>query len=833
MTFSVSNRSQSRIVSLLDALRRDLRLTFRGLRRRPGFTLAVIASLALGIGANTAIFSHLDATLLRPLPVPHSHELIRIDVVASRLTQFGDASYLDYSDLRTRSHALANLAIDQPVSAAMSTAQRDSQVVYGMLVSGSFFSTLQVQPVLGRDFRPEEDTVPGKYPVVIISDALWSRVFAGNKNIIGKQVKLNGQSFTIIGVAPKSFTGTSLFFRPDIYVPAMMAQALLSDGNEMLTHRSDRGFEMIARLTPGITVAQAQADLDAITRDLERTYPDTNKGTAAIVRYEMDRRFAGQLQLPALLMGLTLLVLLIACANVSGLLMARSTSRIREISTQLAVGASRGSLVRQLLTETAVLTALGGLCGIGLGFVCIRAFASTLPYSPVPSAPDFHLDLRVLGFALAASASAVFLAGLAPAFAIVKEATLRINTNVRAGVADSQSYAGLTRRALMVGQIALSTVLLFAGGLLLKTFERARHADVGFNPEHLLLVNLDPSLQGHSGDNALQFQQHFLQQVATLPGVKSASLASFVPFVNGASWDVSIDGYTPPGGEKFFEILTNQLAPGYFHTMQIPLLCGRDFTLHDDKNSPLVAIVNQTLARQYMVGNGSLEQALGRNLRLRDRDHVSIIGVVKDSTTGAIGKPVHPTFYMPYAQMGDSNATLYVRAEGDPTALTAAVREQLRALDADVAPLSVVTMKRVVSSQGLLAPRLAAILAGSFAAVALSLALVGLYGIVSFLVARRTHEIGVRMALGAKRSNILNLVLADGFSIAATGLLIGTVLAFLAAPLIRDLLLDVKPRDPAILLAIASALLATTLAASGIPALRATRVDPVAALRSE
>jgi len=323
---AVSQIPRPGILSRLEALERDLRFTFRGLRRNPGFTITIVVSLALGIGANTAIFSGVDAILLRPLPIPNPHELVTVDVAASRLTQYGGSSYLDLTDFRSRSRAFENLAISQNLSSGMSTGKGEPQIVYGLLVSGSFLSTLRVQPALGRDFRREEVEVPGNNPVVIISHALWARAFASDKNVIGRQIRLNGRPFTIIGVTPESFTGTSLFARPDIYAPAMMAQELTSDGNDMLTHRSYRGFDMIGRLKPGVTLAQAQAEMNGIMRDLERTYPDTNKDTAVYLRHEMDRRLSQGFQLPAVLLSLTLLVLLIACANVAGLLMSRSTS---------------------------------------------------------------------------------------------------------------------------------------------------------------------------------------------------------------------------------------------------------------------------------------------------------------------------------------------------------------------------------------------------------------------------------------------------------------------------------------------------------------------------
>jgi len=833
LSSSVSQTPQPRIISLLDALARDLRFTIRALRRKPGFTFTVVISLVLGIGANTAIFSGVDATLLRPLPIPKARELVTIDVAASHLTQFGGTSYLDFTDFRSRSRAFENLAISQGMSAGMTTGEGEAQIVYGMLVSGSFLSTLHVQPVLGRDFRSEEDEVPGKYPVAIIGSDLWAKAFANDRNVIGREIKLNGRGFTIIGVTPASFTGVSLFFRPDIYVPAVMTQGLTSDGNDMLTHRSYRGFDMIARLKPGVTLAQAQSEMDGIMGELERSYPDTNKDTAIILRHEMDRRFAQGFQLQAVLMGLTVLVLLIACANVAGLLMARSTSRMREISTQLAVGASRATLVRQLLTESAALAGLGGACGGLLGYVCIQAFDAMLPYSPVPGGPQFRLDLRVLTCALLASTAAVFLCGLAPALSAVKEAMLTITTNVRAGVAESRAFGALPRRVLIVGQIVLSTVLLMAAGLFLKAFTLAQQADLGFNPDHVLLVMVDPSVRGYSSDKSLQFQQQLLDQKVALPGVRSASLASFVPFVNGASWDISIDGYNAPGGEKFIDTSTNQVGPDYFKTMQIPVLRGREFARHDLQDSPLVAIVNESFARKYIVGNGSLETALGHNIRLRDHDHISIVGVVKDSSRFSIGLPVTPIFYTPYAQMGNPNATLHVRTEGDPAAMTGVIREQLRKLDPEVTPFSVVTLKTVVSSQGLFFARLSAVLVGAFGLVALLLAVVGLYGVVSFMVGRRTQEIGVRMALGAQRTKILSMVLANGISLAMVGLLLGGTLAYLAGSLISGLLVEVSPHDPEVFAVIALVLMMATVGASWIPARRATRVNPMDALRSE
>ena len=826
-------KAQSFAISLLGGLRRDLRLTLRGLRRKPGFTFVVVLSLVIGIGANTAIFSIVDATLLRPLPVPDPDHLVRIDVPASRLTQFGNASYLDWTDFRARSRSFENLAIAHQIAVGMTTGSGEPEIVYGELVSGNFFATMQVQPVRGRDFGAEVDDAPGKHPVVIISYGLWSRTFANDAAVIGREIKLNGRSFTVVGVAPKSFVGPNLYYRPDIYVPVMMAEGISTNGNATLVHRGWREYNMFGRLKPGVSLAQAQAEMDIIMRDLEKTYPETNRDTIAIVRTEMARRFAQGYLFPAVIMALVTLVLLIACANVASLLMARATSRMKEISTQFAVGATRGILVRQLLTESAVLVALGAFGGILLGNVCIRAYASILPNSIASSGPHLHLDSRVLAFAISAAVLSVFLCGIAPAFSIVREAMLRASSNVRAGTSEGRAFGSRARNALIVAQVALSTVLLIGGGLLLKAFLRAQRVDLGFNPEHVLLVTTDPRMRGYSNAKAQAFQQDFMRAVANVPGVQAVSLASLVPFDSGASWDLAIDGYVAPGGERFVDTSTNQVGPGYFGTMQIPVLRGREFTEHDTADAPLVAIVNETLARRYIAGQADLEKAVGHRIALRDHANITIVGVVKDSNYGNLAAPVEPVFYLPYAQMGRPIATLYIRTSGDLSTTAAQVRTVLKGLDPEIAPMSVVPFSTLVSTQGLFVQRMSAMFGAAFGAVALVLAVIGLYGVVSFLVGRRTQEIGVRMALGAQRHAILRMVLSNGATLALAGLAIGSIAAMALTPLMSEMLIGVAPHDLEVFIAVVVLLLAATVGASWLPARRAAKVDPMVALRYE
>jgi predicted permease len=805
---------EARLGHLLESLSRDLRITFRGLRKKPGFTIVVVLSLALGIGANAAIFSLVDAIVFRPIPVPHAGEVVAIDTAASKLTRFGSSSYLDYVDFCARAKSFESLAIAQQMSAGMnaSTAAPGSKPenVAGLLVSANFFSALEVQPLLGRGFLPEEGRVPEKYPVAVISYSLWNRVFAKDPDVAGKIIKLNGHSFAIVGVAPESFTGIDLFFRPDIFVPTAMSAPVMADGSETLT-----------------------TQLSRVRSELEKEYPESNKDNVAIVRTEMGRRMeGGNIAVPAILTTLVILVLLMACANVASLLLARATSRLKETSTQLALGATRACLVRQFLAESAVLAVLGGAAGTLLADAAIKGFGVLVPFSGSAEGPDFRLDMRVLACVAIASAASVLLFGLAPAFMAVKDAWGSLMTT-RGSVSASRSFSSIARRVLIGGQIALSVVLLIVSGLFLKSFTHSQNIDLGFNPNHVLLVTINPLLRGYSNEQASRYHEQLLQRVAILPGVKSATVAGRVPFLSYSSWDLSIDGYTAPDGEKFLDIATNEVDPQYFATMQIPMLYGREFNSNDSAKSPGVAVVNETLARRYITSDSDLSRALGRIIRLRDGAPIQIVGIAKDSSYGSIGMPPSPVFYLSYLQQGGPNATLHVRTEGDPALVLPAIRAEMATVDAEMTPVSVLKMTDLISRQGLFLPRIVTMLGGAFGFIAMSLAAIGLYGLVSFMVARRTQEIGIRMTLGAQRGEVLRMVLANGLFLAVVGLVVGVGVALLATPLMRATLVGVSPWDPATFVAVCVVLLTATAVASWIPASRATHVDPMVALRHE
>jgi predicted permease len=711
-----------------------------------------------------------------------------------------------------------------------------SQITWGLLVSGNYFSVLQVGPAMGRFFRPDEDQTPGKDPVMVISYSLWQRSFGGDPDVIGTSVKLNGYPFTIVGVTPRDFFGAELSYRSDFYVPVMMSGQLFTgqgplSGKAMLETRLHRTFSIRGRLQHGMSLAQAQSEASLIMHGLAEAYPDTNKDIRAIVRKELDRRMASNgVALPAILFGLVVFLLLIACANVANLLMVRATSRLSEMATRLAIGATRGRLIRQLLTENSILACAGGALGLGLGYVAIRSADGLLPISFAPQ--GFRMDFRVLGYCLLISIATVFICGLAPALITTKEAAqsaLKIRT-----VSEGNRFFGVFLRQLLVGgQITISIMLLIGGGLLVKSFARAQNFDLGFDPNPVLVASVDPGARGYSTERTSTFYKELLRKTETLPGVRSVALTANIHFLSGESWDISIDGYIAPNGEKTADVLTNRVGPRYFETMQMPLLEGRVFAETDNQDMPKVAVVNEKFARKFIVGNGALAPALGHTLRLRDGTQVQIIGIVKNSTYGVfapIGSDPAPIFYLAYLQNPQSRMGLYVRTSGSPANLSSAVLQQIRSLDPEMVPY-MTTLSAIVTGRGLFIPRISAILSGIFGLIALILTVVGLYGVVSFSVQRRTQEIGIRMALGAQRSHVLRMILTNSFILVGIGLILGLVGALIIAPFMRSLLVGVSSLDPVIFIVLPLIMLICAMVASWIPARRATSVEPVGALR--
>jgi putative ABC transport system permease protein len=824
----------------LESVAHDFRISLRSLLRKPGFIFLVLLSLGLGVGAGTVIFGLVDGIVLRPVAVPHADELVTVDTAASKLTRFGDSSYQDYQDYSSQTKFFTGMLVYRRVTVGLipDTARPDagSAVLWGLLVSGNYFSLFDVKPALGRTFLPEEDQALGKSPVAVISYNLWQRAFNGSQDVIGRSIKLNNRVYTVIGVAPKSFTGFDLSYRPDIYVPmSMIGDIVPVGGAQLVQSRHSRSFVIRGRIRTGVKISEAQAEANIICANLAREYPTTNKDTNFIVRRDLDYRLEGNgVALPAVLMGLGVFVLLIACANVASLLMARATGRIGGIATQLALGASRRRILRHLMTESTVLVIMGGVCGLFLAWLGIRLASKLVPFQPAAQGPLFEMNERVLLYALAVSALTVFLCGLIPAFMATREAA-RAALKVRAST--TKGFGSFFRRVLIACQVALSLILLIAGTLFLKAFTRLQAFDLGFNPKNVHVVTMNPALYNYTADQTANFYKELLRRTETIPGVKSASLAAIPPFLGMYSQDISIDGYLTPGGDKVIDTLTNRITPAYFETLQIPFLYGRNFTENDKADSPKVAIVNEAFARRFItVKEGDLNSAIGHTFRRRDNAPIQIVGIVKDSLYGVTtppGTPPAPVFYTPFLQYTDSYAAIQARTEGDIEGMDDILMQQIHSLDPAIAPIYNVPLSTVVNERSLYMPRVTAVFSGVFAFIALTLALIGLYGVISYTVECRTREIGIRMALGAQRSSILRMILASSVSLVGLGLITGLVGALALSHYLSGLLIGISPRDPLIYTLISVTMLAAAIAASLVPAIRATRVEPVTALRYE
>ena len=836
---SLNEKKTFNLSTFLESVWWDMRIGLRSLIMKPGFTFLVVLSLGLGIGANTVIFSVIDGILLRPVAVPHPGDIVTIDTAASHVTRFGDSSYLDYLDYSKQTHGLLGVLVYRRVVLGLDPDPgvdgSRAQVIWGLLVSGNYFSLLDVNPFRGRGFLPEEDQALGKTPVAIISYSLWHNTFNGDSNVVGKPIKLNGHVYNIVGVAPPSFRGLDLSYRPDIYVPmSMIGDIVPGPGTQLLQSRHGRSFVIRGRLRPGVSLAEAQAEANVICSNLSHQYPMDNKDVNFILRRDLDYRLESNgAVLSAVLLGLVVFVLLIACANVASLLMARATGRLGATATQLALGASRKRLFRQMITESTVLLVLGGVFGLILTWIGIRLAVNLVPYQPAPQGPLFQLDMRVMIYAAIACAMTIFLCGLAPAFMATREAA-RAALKIRS--ASNRSLGALARRVLIGCQVALSVILLIAGALFLKAFAQLQNYQLGFNPDNVFVISINPGLYNYSATQTTQFYKELLDRTSNMPGIKSVAVGAISPFLGLYSQDILIDGYATPGGDKVIDTLTNRISPTYFDTLQIPFLQGRKFTDNDKVGMPPVAIVNETFARRFIVGSGDLSGALNHIFRRRDNVPIQVIGIVKDSVYGGntpLGSPAAPEYYTPFLQGTDSYAVIMARAEGNLQGLGISLQQTIHDMDPAIALIYNLPLKTVVTERALYLPRVTAVLSGVFAFIALTLAIIGLYGVVSYTVECRTREIGIRIALGAQRSSVLGMILASSISLVVAGLVAGVVGALMLSRYVSGLLIGVSPRDPLIFIALPLALLAVTIIASLIPASRATRVEPVTALRYE
>ncbi len=812
----------------------DLRYGLRQLFRNPGFTFVAVLTLALGIGANTVIFSIVNGLLLRPLPVEQADRLVALWATDRRSGETRNLSYPEYLDYRDHGGAFTGLAAQYGVPISLGTGDR-TEVVWGELVSENYFSVVGLAPALGRTFRPQDAAGPNSAPLVVLNHRLWLSRFHGAADVVGKSVILNGHTFTVVGIASPRFNGMRKFgFWPDLWVPISMHAQIMPGSDGLLDDRSTGWLQSFGRLKPGLVLSTAEANTADLAARLEQVHPETNRERGARLlsaRAGFDDPDGAPPQIMLLSAGVAMgavgLILLLACANVANLLLARASARGREVAVRLALGASRARLVRQFLTESLLLALAGGVAGTALALWSAGLQRRLIPRLPFQVGFDTSLDHRVLLFAFGISLLTALLFGLAPGLHASRPDVAMVLKDQGARVGRGRRRLEV-RNLLAIGQVSLSLVLLIGGGLFLKSLLKARNFDSGLAREHRLLLSLNPGLQSYDATRGKELYRRLLAGVTQLPGAASATLSFPLPLdTYGRSQTVFPEGAVDQDGVN---VGTSVVGLNYFETVGTALVMGRQFAQGDSAGSEGVAIINQVMARRFWRTTDPVGQAF--RIGSRDGHLIRVVGVAADGKYGTIGEAPRPYMYLPLEQEYSSGMTLVVRTHGDPAALIPSVRDVVNRLDPNLGTFGVMTMAQHLEN-ALNLPTTSASLAGAFAVVALLLAVVGIYGVVSYSVARRTREVGIRVALGASAQDVLQLILKNGLGLAAAGVVLGLAVALPATLLIGGLLYEVSPRDLSIFIAMPVLLTTVVLIATYLPARRAARVDPVISLRSE
>ncbi len=816
-------------------LLQDIRYGARLMLRSPALTVVAALSLALGIGANTTMFTVVNAVLLNPLPVKDSSRLVSVFTTDERAGPFGAFAQMsrpNFEDLRDKNDTLDGMIAAAFVPMNLS-GRGEPEQVFGEIVTGNYFDVLGAPIAAGRGFRASADDTPGASAVVVLSHGLWQRRYGGRADIVGDTITVNGRAFTVIGVTGEGFRGTTTLGGPEMWVPFGLHREVTTGFTaENWDSRRALLFQVNGRLRPGATAEQAQANLKGLAKALEEAFPSDNRGRTVTVvplaQSTINPGFRENMVLAGgLLMAIVGLVLLIACGNVANLLLARATARRQEIAVRLSLGATRGRLMRQLLTESVLLAALGGVLGIVIAFWARSALWAFRPPFLQENALDLQFDNTVALFTIGVSVLTGILFGLAPALQssraeLVTE--LKERTTVPSG---SHWYS--VRNILVVGQVGLSFIALVSAGLFLRSLGHAQQIDPGFDADRLIVLGVSPGTNGYDEPRGRELYRRVIERVSSVGGVDAVSIATSVPLFNGGfARTVFKEGQdtSDPRAGRLTQL--SQVMPGYFRTIGIRVVRGRDITEADRPGAPLVAVINETMARQYWPG----EDPLGRQFRfIGDPTPLQVIGIVRDSKYNFLGENATPYLYTALEQRYSPAATVHVRASGDPAAIMNTVRRELQQLEPTM-PLLNVTTLRDVFEQALWAPRMGASLLGIFALLALLLAAIGLYGVMAYSVSQRTRELGIRLALGARQSEVRNMVVRQGVLLAVGGVAVGLAAAFAMARMVTNLLFGVTATDPMTFALIPVVLLVVATIATYLPAWRASRVDPVQALRT-
>jgi predicted permease len=827
---------------MIESIWQDLKQGARMFLKNPGFTLVAVASIAIGVGANAAMFSLADGLVLRPLPVPRANDVVSVGAIAPRANETffisnNRLSHLDYVDVRDGAQSFSGLAAYTVTFASFATGRDQvAQSKLGLAVSGNFFDVLELQPALGRAIRPDEDQVPGRDAVVVLAYDTWAEQFGSDPGVIGRQVRLGGQDFTVVGIAPESFTGMHLVLPPAFMIPlAMQSKLAGAVPNGLLEQRSFRYLEVRGRLKPGVSLEQARQEVSAIARGLEQTYPDTNRNFGMLVRTAFETRLderGASAPSAFMLMTLAFAVLVVACANVAGLLMSRAPAREKEMALRLAIGGGRSRITRQVITESVLLAAGGGALGLAMGYGGVLLLQRLPIISDIGVRLTFVLDRRAVLVGLVLAAASALLSSVVPAWRASRTANLALT--LRSGPSNVQRRSRLWgRNGLVTGQVALALMLLTITVYLGRAFQ-AELGQPGFRTQRMLLSSFDPRLAGYDAVRTQAFYQQLSDRVRALPGVTSVGMTSIVPLNQDNREPVAIvpEGFQLPRDNTSLTILASRIDEGYLETMTIPLVMGRGFVPSDTTDTPRVILINQAMADRYW----PRQNAIGKRVRLMDRQNqpwAEVVGVTADNKYNWIGEGPTPWMYLPQRQEGGARSTLLVASTGDAAALAGPVRDIVKDIDPNMPISSVRTMEEFYYGNATSIVTTLTGVTGTMGLMGLSLALVGLYGLVAYAAARRTREIGIRMAVGAPSGSVLRMVLGHGLALATAGVVLGVIGSVAVGGIIRSVFPNAGAIDLTTYALVVPTLVAITLLAALIPARRAARIDPLVALRQE